>query len=196
MKILAFLPSQYLTDLGATLPVAPILSFPDSSIIKNGNPFFIPDFDTDFSAHIYFAIKISRLGKSIAPRFAERYYSEIAPALTVKADNLLATLQRSGLPWTSAVGFDKSVAIGEFINYSEEDSFTFTIHADGQEAVSIPVPDKKNISDAIAEASRYNSLKMGDLILIPALTPDIRLIIGERLTAVVNDKELLKFPIK
>ncbi|MDE6237088.1 MAG: hypothetical protein K2M45_04410 [Muribaculaceae bacterium] len=196
MKILAFLPSQYLTDLGATLPVAPILSFPDSSIIKNGNPFFIPDFDTDFSTHIYFAIKISRLGKSIAPRFAERYYSEIAPALTVKADNLLAILQRSGLPWTSAVGFDKSVAIGEFINYSEEDSFTFTIHADGQEAVSIPVPDKKNISDAIAEASRYNSLKMGDLILIPAQTPDIRLIIGERLTAVVNDEELLKFPIK
>ncbi|MDE6835957.1 MAG: hypothetical protein K2J03_03245, partial [Muribaculaceae bacterium] len=71
-----------------------------------------------------------------------------------------------------------------------------TIHADGQKAVSIPVPDKKNISDAIAEASRYNSLKMGDLILIPAQTPDIRLIIGERLTAVVNDKELLKFPIK
>lgn len=71
-------------ELGHTLenkePV--IFMKPDSAILKDGKPFFIPDFSNEVHYETELVVRINRLGKNIAPRFAHRYYD----ALTVGID--------------------------------------------------------------------------------------------------------------
>ena len=62
---------------------------PDSSIIRSGNPFFVPDFDTRFVALPSIAVRICKLGKGIAPRFVPRYYDEVTFGLSVVAADRL-----------------------------------------------------------------------------------------------------------
>ena len=48
----------------------------DSSLLKDGKPFFIPDFSSEIHYETEIVVKIDRLGKNIAERFAHRYYNE------------------------------------------------------------------------------------------------------------------------
>ena len=49
----------------------------DSTLLKDGKPFFVPDFSADMVARPTFAIHMNRLGKNIAAKFANRYYAEV-----------------------------------------------------------------------------------------------------------------------
>ena len=42
----------------------------DSAILKDGKPFFIPDFSNEIHYETELVVRINRLGKNIAPRFA------------------------------------------------------------------------------------------------------------------------------
>ena len=79
-------------ELGHTLvnkePV--IFMKPDSAILKDGKPFFIPDFSDEVHYETEVVVRICRLGKNIAPRFANRYYD----AVTVGIDFTARDLQR------------------------------------------------------------------------------------------------------
>ena len=63
---------------------------PDSAILKDGKPFFIPDFSNEVHYEAEVVVRICRLGKNIAPRFAHRYYD----AVTVGIDFTARDLQR------------------------------------------------------------------------------------------------------
>lgn len=63
---------------------------PDSAILKDGKPFFIPDFSNEVHYETEVVVRICRLGKNIAPRFAHRYYD----AVTVGIDFTARDLQR------------------------------------------------------------------------------------------------------
>ncbi len=194
MKIIALIPPSFYKD---SYNLHPTLSYPDSAIVKNGNPVYIPDFDSSFSARIFLAVKISRLGKNVAERFASRYYSEATPALTIFADNLLSSLQADGLPWTAATGFDKSIVLGNFIPFSQmKDSGSLMLESSYDENIPLCIPDETEIAKAINEVSRYNSLKMGDLILIPIPSEPIPLRMDTLLTIKVGENQILKMPVK
>ena len=51
-----------------------IFSKPDSAILKNRRPFFIPSFAKRFDHEIEIVVKISHVGKNISERFAYLYY--------------------------------------------------------------------------------------------------------------------------
>lgn len=193
MKIFAFIP---VTDNGSDSLQA-MLSLPDSTVVRNGNPVFVPDFDDMFTARTFLAVKISRLGKTIAERFADRYYETAAPAFCITAENLLSRLRVEGLPWTEATAFDKSCPVGEFIPFERIEAEDLKFEINGQVSQTLPPPKRDVIRKAISIASRNNTLKMGDLILLPfpeekpfELIPDnnIRLLAGE--------EALIELPIR
>ena len=49
----------------------------DSALLKDGKPFFIPDFSNEIHYETEIVVRIDRLGKNIAERFAHRYYNEV-----------------------------------------------------------------------------------------------------------------------
>ena len=84
--------AQHNKELGHTQvnrePV--IFMKPDSAILKDGKPFFVPDFSAEVHYETEVVVRICRLGKNIAPRFAHRYYD----AVTVGIDFTARDLQR------------------------------------------------------------------------------------------------------
>ena len=72
---------------------------PDSSLLKDGKPFYIPDFSQNIHYEAEVVIKISKLGKNIAERFAHRYYEEVTIGLDLTARDIQNELKAKGLPW-------------------------------------------------------------------------------------------------
>lgn len=87
----------------------------DSALINAGKPFFIPEFADEFEAFLAPVVRINRIGKSIASRFAERYYTEIAPAVHFRASKLRRQLLAAGLPTDPSHSFDRAMIVGSFL---------------------------------------------------------------------------------
>ena len=56
----------------------------DSSLLKDGKTFFVPDFAERFVAYPTLVVQICRLGKNIARRFAHRNYDKMTVGLSVE----------------------------------------------------------------------------------------------------------------
>ena len=71
--------AQHNQELGHTqVNTEPVVFMkPDSAILKDGKPFFIPDFSNEIHYETELVVRIKRLGKNIAPRFANRYYDAV-----------------------------------------------------------------------------------------------------------------------
>ena len=71
--------AQHNKELGHTQVNAEPVIFmkPDSAILKDGKPFFIPDFSKEIHYETELVVRINRLGKNIAPRFANRFYNAV-----------------------------------------------------------------------------------------------------------------------
>lgn len=173
-----------------------------SAILQGGNPYFVPDFANTFEARTAIALRIGKLGKGIAKRFAYRYVDAVAPACVMLASDLLDTLRRSGLPWSKAISYDRSIAIGSFfkipferLDQTESQLCLSDTFGGCRVATSLCQRDF-SVEDIIFGISRDNALKTGDLILIdvndsgPALSP------GQRLVLSLDGTESLKFNIR
>lgn len=170
----------------------------DSALTNCGKPFFIPDFAREFVAIPVIAIKINRLGKSVAPKFSERYFTEYAPAIHFHAKDLLARLKEKNLSADRAVSFDRSFIMGEFLPFPTENRVILKMGKNGKTVGEFDT-DKLTlpIDEVLAHASYADTLKMGDLI-VPALPKGVQIGIGDlvELKALDGDVPLLSVQIK
>ena len=127
----------------------------DSCLLNGRKPFFMPDWSEEIGVTECLILRVSRLGKEIAPKFANRYYDAVAPGLDFAAPDLLREAQEAGKPWTKALAFDYSLAIGEWIS-NDEMSATKLLN---DELIISP-------EEAVAEASKVMTIRQGDLIYI------------------------------
>lgn len=175
MKIFAVI-NNYPAAEGGGSPFGPDTTpdwyeMPDSSVVRSGNPMFVPDFAADFRAFPSVVYRIGRLGKSISPRFAARYIDAASMAVAVVAADLLADLRASGKPWTRAVAFDRSCLLGNLQPIDTfNDSGPFEIHCGDSSTTYRADALRSGIDSLISMLSADNTLKNGDLVLA-ALTP-------------------------
>ncbi len=151
------------------LPKEPVIfSKPESSLTREGKPFFVPDFASRFDYETEIVVRINRLGKNISERFAHRYYSEVTVGIDFTARDLQEKLRSEGLPWDLCKGFDGSASIGEFINKSELpdiQNLNFHLDVDGQTVQKGWTGDMMfTVDQIISYVSRFFTLKTGDLI--------------------------------
>lgn len=166
----------------------------DSTMLANDKPFFVPDFAPEFKLRPALAVRIDRLGKSIAPRFAHRYYQCAAACAVVTPTGV----EGSSLD-ARFTAFDGALMMGKTIPLAElptADGLTVTTTLSEQPAVSTPAVTIEQIDAIIAEASEYFTLKMGDLIVIESGAESQTLHIGERLSGSLCEKPSLTMRIK
>lgn len=77
----------------------PVIFMKADSVLKDGKPFFIPDFSDEVHYETEVVIKICRLGKNIDERFAPRYYDEVTVGIDFTARDRQRELRDKGLPW-------------------------------------------------------------------------------------------------
>lgn len=174
---------------------------PDSALLLNNKPFFIPDFTENVHHEIEVAVKISRLGKNIPERFSYRYYDELTVGVDFTARDLQAELKKKGLPWEISKGFDNSAVVGKFV---PKDSF-------GKPVDKLCFELKKNdnviqkgctsemihsIDRVIAHASCFFTLKIGDIIFTGTPAGVGKVEIDDRLEGFLEGKKLFDFFVR
>lgn len=173
----------------------------DVSLLKDGKPFYIPDFTEDLQYEAEVVVKINRLGKNIARRFAYRYYDEITIGIDMTARDLQRKLKEKGLPWELCKSFDNSAVIGEFVSLEELEktinNIQFHLNIDGSEVQNGNTSDMLFQVDEIIEyVSRFVTLKIGDLIFTGTPSGVGKLFINNHLEGYVENRKLLDFYIK
>lgn len=141
---------------------------PDSALLKDGKPFFIPDFSNDVQYETELVVRICRLGKNIAQRFSYRYYDAVTVGIDFTARDLQRASRAVGGPWALCKGFDGSAVVGDFVELKPEDDIQqmhFHLNIDGQTVQSGFAGDMLfTVDRIIAYVSQFMTLKIGDLL--------------------------------
>ncbi|MGQ8338323.1 fumarylacetoacetate hydrolase family protein [Sunxiuqinia sp. A32] len=189
-------------ELNNEIPEEPVIFMkPDSALLRNNEPFYIPDFSNDLHYECELIVRINRLGKNIETRFAHRYFDELGLGIDFTARDLQNQLKAKGLPWEKAKGFDRSAVISsEFIpveDLSDRESIKFQLKKNGE---VVQQGDTANmlfsIEELIGEISKFFTLKIGDLIYTGTPAGVGPVAIGDRLEGFLEDKKMFDFEIK
>jgi len=173
---------------------------PDTAMLKDGKPFFLPDFSEDVQYETELVVRVSRLGKNIAERFAHRYYDQVTVGIEFTARDLQTKQKELGLPWEIAKGFDQSAAVGSFIpieSVTALQDLNFRLDINGE---TVQAGNSRemiySVDRIIAFISRFFTLKIGDLIFTgtPAGVGPVK--INDHLQGYVEDRKLLDFRVK
>lgn len=172
----------------------------DSALLKDGKPFFIPDFSQEVHYETEIVVKIDRLGKNIAERFAHRYYHELTVGIDFTARDLQNRLRQQGLPWEISKAFDNSAALGAFIPVEKAgdiQQIAFRLDINGACVQAGNTADMLfRVDEIVAYASRFFTLRIGDLIYTgtPAGVGPVH--IGDHLQGYVGEEKLLDFYVR
>lgn len=174
---------------------------PDSAILRDGKPFFLPDFSQEVHYETEVVVHICRLGKHIAPRFASRYYDAVTVGIDFTARDLQRRFRELGHPWELSKGFDNSAAIGEFVPLSsaggDVQNLNFRLDIDGQTVQQGCTADMLfRVDEIIAYVSRFMTLKMGDLLFTGTPAGVGPVSIGQHLQGYLDERKLLDFYVR
>ena len=190
-------------ELNPTLlkPKAPVIfTKPDSAVLRKRMPFFIPDFADRFDYEAEIVVRICRLGRHISQKFAHRYYDAVTVGIDFTARDLQTRLREGGLPWDLCKGFDDSAAIGQFVNVKDLGNLQdlrFHLDIDGKTVQEGWTGDMIfTIDEIVSFASRFFTLKMGDLIFTGTPAGVGPVSEGMLLQGYLGDRQVLDLKIK
>ncbi|MEG1794513.1 MAG: hypothetical protein RRZ64_07895 [Rikenellaceae bacterium] len=169
---------------------------PDTALLRNNDPYYIPSFTKRVEARPYILVKIVRLAKSIDATFASRLWESLSVAVEFAALDVLEDCKKKSLPWDAALSYDKSTAVSnDFVSLTED------LRIDIQRNEStLFCENMTNISDTInttlSKISHLVTLKIGDMVILPLGRETVEVKIGDYITATCNDTSILDFDIK
>jgi 2-keto-4-pentenoate hydratase/2-oxohepta-3-ene-1,7-dioic acid hydratase in catechol pathway len=203
MKILAIGQNyvEHNKELNSKHPDQPVVFMKaDTSALRNNKPFYVPDFSQEIHYETELLVKINRIGKNIAPRFAHRYYSEIGLGVDFTARDIQRRLKSEGKPWEIAKAFDNSAVIGDFMpleSLGAIQDIRFRLDLNGNTVQNGHSADMIfPVDELIAYISRYFTLKIGDIIFtgtpagVGVVNP------GDHLQGFIFDHKMFDFNVK
>ena len=193
--------ASHAKELNNPIPKEPVIFMkPDSSLIRNNQPFFIPEFSEDVHHEVELVVKINKLGKHVDKKFAHKYYNEIGIGIDFTARDLQSKMKENGLPWEKAKGFDGSAPLGKFLPKSTFDNvedINFHLDINGKRVQTGNTSDMLFSIHAIIEhVSKYFTLKIGDLIYTGTPEGVGPVKAGDKLNCFIEEKELLAFNVR
>ncbi|MFI3259017.1 MAG: fumarylacetoacetate hydrolase family protein [Rikenellaceae bacterium] len=175
---------------------------PDTAMLRNNDPFYIPDFSNQVDYECEVVVKINRVVKHIDQRFASRCYSEVGLGIDFTARDIQREAIAKGLPWELCKGFDHSAAISpEFISVEElggdVQNLSFELEINGERRQSGLTREMLfSVDEIISYVSKFITLKIGDLIFTGTPVGVGPVKSGDTLRATLEGRELLNFDIR
>lgn len=193
--------AEHAKELNNAIPDKPVIFLkPDTAVLKDNKPFYIPDFSSDIHYELEIVLKITKEGKHIAEKFAHKYYDELGLGIDFTARDIQNVHKTKGLPWELAKAFDNSAAISNFIPKTDIEDlynlpFELKINAEPRQN-----GNTRNIlfsfEKIIAFVSQYITLKKGDLIFTGTPEGVGQVKPGDKLEGWLQGQQLLNFDIK
>ncbi|MES2778471.1 MAG: fumarylacetoacetate hydrolase family protein [Bacteroidota bacterium] len=192
--------SDHAKELGNAVPENPVVfSKPDTALVKNGEPFYLPEFSNDVHHEVELVIRINKMGKKIQEKFARNYFSEIGLGIDFTARDMQQRLKEKGLPWELAKAFDGSAPIGEFMDVTNMDltNINFSLHKNGEVVQSGNTAQMIfSFETIVSFVSHYFTLKAGDLIYTGTPAGVSKVSIGDKLEGFIGDQRMLVCDVK
>ncbi|MDR0693834.1 MAG: fumarylacetoacetate hydrolase family protein [Prevotellaceae bacterium] len=181
------------------LPPPAFFFKPDTALLRNNQPFFLPDYTQDLRATLSLVLRISRLGRSIGAPFAARYFDAVGVGMDIFAHDLRQKYLLAHQPADGAHAFDYAAPISAgWIPAAEipaikDCALCWSLNGEKtvQNAAIAYTPE-----DIIPHVSQFITLKIGDYIFINTSLTSGTLHPGDRLQAFLNGNEMLKVEIR
>ena len=195
--------AEHNKELDSTLVLSedPVIFLkPDSALLKDGKPFFIPDFSKEIHYETELVVRINRLGKNISERFADRYYDAVTVGIDFTARDLQRRLRAAGHPWEISKGFDNSAAIGTWVSiddFEDIQNLDLRLTIDGNTVQEGNTRDMLfKVDRIIAWISKFYTLKIGDLLFTGTPVGVGPVSVGQHLEGYLNNRKLLDFYVR
>lgn len=188
-------------ELNNPIPQSPVIFLkPDTAVLKDNKPFYIPEFSSDIHYELEVVLKICKEGKHISEKFAPNYYEEMGLGIDFTARDIQTLHKEKGLPWELAKAFDNSAVISAFLPKSQ---FSDVYNLDFELKINNENRQTGNTKDMlfpferiISFVSQYITLKKGDLIFTGTPEGVGKVNPGDKLEAWLSGQQLLNFDIK
>ncbi len=197
--------SDHIVELndGGETPSAPLYFMkPDTALLRNNDPFYVPSFSQKVDYECELVVKINRVAKFIDQKFAPRCYNEVGLGIDFTARDLQREAIAKGLPWEQCKAFDHSAALSpQFVELSDLggdiNNLHFEMELNGEvRQVGFTGDMLFSVDQIVSYISQFMTLKIGDLIYtgtpvgVGAVKP------GDNITARLEGRELLNFDIR
>lgn len=194
--------AEHIKELNNERPDEPVIfTKPDTALLRNGSPFYYPDFSNDIHHEVELVLRICKEGKNIEEKFAEKYFDAIGIGIDFTARDLQTKAKNKGLPWDIAKGFNGSAPISEkFIPVAQfknlkDINFSLTINGDirQQGNTSLMIFSFEYL---ISYLSKFFTLRTGDLVFTGTPKGVGPVQVGDTLSASIENERLLEFVVK
>ncbi len=192
---------EHAKELNNAVPTEPIIFMkPVTALLKEGKPFYHPDFSKNVHHEAEIVLKINRNGKHIEPQFAHKYYDEIAIGIDFTARDIQDRCKAKGQPWEIAKAFDNAAPLGDFIplnTVKDPTAIEFHLTKNGE---TVQVGTTKDLIFSfdflISYLSKFFTLSTGDLIYTGTPAGVGAVAIGDVLEGFIEGKKLLHCEVK
>lgn len=183
---------------------------PDTTWERENRDLYSPDFiDGYLYTPVLFA-RIAKAGKCIGEKFAERYYDSVGYGMLLYPAELLENkISVSGAGKDGTSGSCRNIAWASCMDHTsvlpfpmynritlESPENAYRIFLDGKEIFSTHCGSAEMIGKSIAEASRYVSMRTGDMIAIELAAPSALVSHAEaEISADFCENEVFRFRI-
>lgn len=191
---------DHINELSNQKPTEPVLFMkPDTSVLLKTFPFVIPDFSNDVHHEVEVLVKICKVGKSISPKFAHKYYNQIGLGVDFTARDVQSKLKEKGLPWEIAKGFDGATVIGEFVDkdqFENLQNISFQLMKNDEVVQNGNTQDMFwQIDELISYISQFFTLKIGDIIFTGTPSGVSKVSSGDTLEGFLEGKKMFGFKV-
>ena len=171
----------------------------DSALLKDGKPFFVPDWCEQVDYETELVVRIGRLGKGIPQRFAHRYVDAVTVGIDFTARDVQRKARAAGNPWTICKGFDGSAAIGRWVPADASAGVlhlpsSFHLDINGKTVQQGHSADMLyGVDELVSYLSRFFTLKTGDMIFTGTPVGVGPVAIDDHLEGYLGDEKVLDF---
>jgi 2-keto-4-pentenoate hydratase/2-oxohepta-3-ene-1,7-dioic acid hydratase in catechol pathway len=172
---------------------------PDTALLRNNHPFFLPDYTRDVRATLSLVLRVSRLGRSIGAPFAARYFDAVGVGMDIFAHDLRQKYALACQPADAAHAFDYAAPISAGwipatgIPAVQDCPLGWTLNgAETVQNAAIPYAPE----EFIPHVSQFITFRTGDYIFINTSLTTPTLHTGDRLRAFLFGKEMLHVDIR
>jgi len=193
--------TEHIKELENEKPTDPVIFLkPDTAILINKQPFFIPDFSKDVHYEVEILVKINKVGKHIDKKFAHKYYNEIGLGIDFTARDLQNKLKEKGLPWEKAKAFDGAAVIGNWMPVSEikeVNNINFSLHKNDELVQTGNTSHMLwKIDELIEYISKYFTLKIGDIIFTGTPAGVGKVFANDKLKGFIENTQIFSITVK
>ena len=168
----------------------------DSSILRNNDNFYMPDFSEDVVCTVGYTLHITRLAKCVEPRFASRCYDAVGLGVAFTARDVVRRSIEKGRPCDEAYCFDHSFATSPTaIPAVELGAGRVTLRLGEQMVDGARDELLFSLDECVSHASKVMTLKTGDIVYV-SIVPQQPVRPNDDVVVLLDGVEMLNFQTK